>query len=299
MKFKYISLIIAVFLVSALVYVTLANQERKISSDIIFSHKFHVQDNDIECTTCHTKVTDSKLSTDNLIPKMQDCYQCHDEDETECSFCHKNADDPIGFKQTITNQLKFNHSNHLKRGAKCENCHTDIAYKDNVESTHLPKMKNCQTCHEVPDDSDKCYKCHNNEEDLRPVTHNSLWLNNHGIYKETASQDCDVCHKEQFCINCHEGENLLGESHPPEFILTHSISFMSRESDCYSCHQGNEFCITCHTEINYVVPASHSAPNWLWPIGNSIHQVEGASNVEYCSACHRQNEPKCVVCHDD
>ena len=124
-----------------------------------------------------------------------------------------------------------------------------------------------------------------------------MWSKNHGKFKEAGSSNCTTCHTQNYCIDCHKGENLFGESHPPEFILTHSMSFLARESDCQACHKDRDFCVECHTEVNYVVPATHGLFNWKPWISGSLHIIEGKLNSDYCGVCHIEADPSCTGCH--
>jgi hypothetical protein len=153
------------------------------------------------------------------------------------------------------------------------------------------------TCHKLTENTNDCYLCHNKKQDLTPSNHDALWGENHGLFSSAGAEDCKSCHTDNFCINCHKGENLFGESHPPQFILTHGISFMARESDCFACHQDRDYCIECHTKVNYVVPATHMMPNWKPYMPNSAHIEIGRTNTELCAVCHEQADPGCIGCH--
>ncbi|HID39692.1 MAG TPA: hypothetical protein EYP36_09290, partial [Calditrichaeota bacterium] len=64
------------------------------NSDLIFSHKFHAEEADADCEACHGKATESVNANDDLLPEMETCYDCHDE-EMECTSCHKNGEEPV------------------------------------------------------------------------------------------------------------------------------------------------------------------------------------------------------------
>ncbi len=282
-----------------LVYVAIAAGDVLWKSDLKFSHKLHVDENEIECVTCHSKALKSTSNKDDLFPKMETCYECHDENDSECGMCHENPDEPEVRRRIFEYNPTFSHEGHLESGLKCTKCHADVAQKESLEQMHLPKMETCRSCHEVSDEIDDCYVCHRKSDRLKPYDHTELWLPNHGIYKTSGIQDCATCHTEDYCSDCHEGENLFAESHPPEFILTHAMSFQIRESNCFSCHEGNDYCIECHVDVNNVVPISHSMPNWQWPINGSLHAEEGRANVEYCGVCHQEGDEYCATCHGE
>ncbi len=59
-----------------------ANQTAKLelaTSDLIFSHQFHVQKQEVECTACHVSIEESALANDKNYPTMDECGACHDD----------------------------------------------------------------------------------------------------------------------------------------------------------------------------------------------------------------------------
>ena len=151
-------------------------------------------------------------------------------------------------------------------------------------------------CHEVTDDSQDCYKCHTQNEKLKPNEHTNLWKSIHGNFSESSGKNCSSCHTESYCMDCHLGENLFNQSHPPEFMITHAFSYMTRESDCASCHGGYNDCIECHTQIDYVVPMDHNSADWI----TAGHPLEAKINMDLCVTCHTkadQQQPQCALCH--
>ena len=82
-------------------------------------------------------------------------------------------------------------------------------------------------------------------------------------------------------------------SHAPDFIVTHSISYVARELDCGSCHESTDYCIDCHTLTNIVIPIDHTSPGW----SGHEHAEEARVNFERCVVCHRDGEARCVKCH--
>jgi hypothetical protein len=85
----------------------------------------------------------------------------------------------------------------------------------------------------------------------------------------------------------------LSQSHPADFIITHGMSFLVRETDCETCHQSVDYCIECHTSINYVVPVNHRMNTWE----GHKHAEEARMNSESCTVCHVSNDALCEECH--
>ncbi len=259
-----------------------------------FSHKFHAEEAGADCDACHGTAMESLTGADNLYPDHENCYACHDEDDTECGYCHKNADDPVALKRVENYSLKFNHKQHMDQDLECLTCHAGIDQKDDAAGAmHLPDMDHCMSCHETPSELDGCYSCHETDESLKPTDHGIAWAESHGMYSETGNQNCQSCHQRSYCTECHQGKNLFNESHPPEFIATHSLSYISREINCTSCHQTRDYCIDCHVNVNYVIPANHVLPDW----NSTGHAQEARMDYDRCSVCHVQGDPSCSTCH--
>ncbi len=263
-------------------------------SDLIFSHKFHAEEADANCDDCHAKAAESQIAADDLLPDMETCYNCHDEEDTDCTSCHKNGEEPVLLPRIDNYIAHFSHKAHIDRNTECETCHAGISAKEIVnEGMHLPTMETCMSCHDVPQTTEGCYLCHDKSESIIPANHIENWKQSHGSYAETGSQNCNSCHQKSYCIDCHQGDNLMNKSHPAEFILTHSASYLARESSCFTCHQNTNYCIECHTTINYIVPINHSAPDWA-----SQHAVEARIDYDRCTVCHTNGDDACIQCHN-
>ncbi len=266
------------------------------NSDLTFSHKYHIEEEGVECTECHTAVEESKLGADDLLPTMSTCFDCHEDEEDNCTFCHENTKNKRIILPRVTDyNPKFNHIKHADEGISCIKCHEGINNKESAAgSVHLPMMSDCMECHETPETIAGCYKCHTTNESLTPDNHAHSWKSQHGMESETGDQNCTSCHTKSYCVDCHQGANLFNESHAPEFIATHSISFSVRESDCQSCHQGLDNCRECHTQVNYVIPVDHLMPTWK----GTLHSEEARADFDRCTVCHTPGEATCASCHN-
>jgi len=281
-------------LVTALLISVLTAGNIQWKSDLIFSHKYHHEEVEAECLTCHAGADTSRFGSDDLLPTMQTCYNCHDED-TECSVCHQQPDEPIILPRITEYSAKFNHKRHLAKNIPCTKCHAGVALAQTVtESTHLPQMALCMNCHHTPQTTAGCYKCHQRNENLEPANHLADWRHNHGMVSESGGQNCKSCHTEDYCTNCHQGDNLNNLAHPADFIITHSISYKMRESDCVSCHQGKQYCVECHTQVNFVVPADHHLSDW----STEGHAQAARNDYDTCTVCHPSGDLICSPCHN-
>ncbi len=265
-------------------------------SDLTFSHKFHVEEAEVECLACHAAAKTSQSGTDDLLPAMETCYSCHDEEDTECSTCHAQPDEPVILPRIEQYAAKFNHQKHVQqKGVTCITCHEGVAQKETVQSgMHLPKMATCMNCHETPETVAGCYSCHLIGDPLKPADHLSGWDKNHGLVSAEDPETCKSCHTDNYCITCHQGENVNGTAHPPQFIATHSLSYKMQETDCATCHESKQFCIDCHVNVSGARPADHNLPDWA----ATEHGKAAQADYDRCTVCHTGEELLCTQCHN-
>ena len=264
----------------------------KWESDLIFSHQFHAEEAGAECETCHQAALTSISGKDDLLPEMETCYDCHDE-EMACTACHEKGEEPDLLPRIENYSVKFNHKLHAEKGTECLDCHAGVEKKDQVNTgIHLPSMDACMNCHATPAETDGCYLCHMDDESLVPPSHAESWNIMHGTASETGAENCNSCHQDNYCIDCHKGENLDNQSHPAEFIATHAISWEFRETDCSTCHT-MDYCVECHVEVNYIIPTTHLLEGW----NGSLHAQGAQTNYDNCSVCHTSDDMICAQCH--
>jgi hypothetical protein len=273
---KFIMSIMLIFLV-LFAFSALAEKE---SAGLIFSHKKHVIDNEISCETCHAAVENSQSGTDNLLPGMDVCGNCHDVESTDnCKMCHSNPDN-IKPAVKVQNYFPlFSHKMHLSAGLDCASCHAEMRTKTTVEPYVLPVISNCQQCH--------------SERKVMPRSHVPNYYHIHGddartnLNEVTASQNCVTCHSNRFCQNCHEGDNLDRKTHPLNYEFTHSLDARGKERDCVVCHTERSFCVECHQQ-NMIMPFNHVG-GWAIPFAGGTHQFEAQNDLENCMSCHTGN----------
>ena len=265
-------------------------------SDLIFSHKQHIEEEELECIDCHQKAETSTSGRDDLLAAEASCRDCHEEQDTECVMCHKGPEEPALSPRITNYSAKFNHLLHTEQaGMECLDCHSGVETTVEISSAlHLPKMENCMECHVTPAELQGCYTCHTTDEELRPADHTIAWGEMHGMAAASGAQTCNSCHRENYCMDCHQGENIAGFSHNADFMINHAQKFITRESDCAACHQTRQFCIDCHMNTNRILPVSHNSPDWT----GQEHAIEARIDFEQCSVCHTNREPSCIECHN-
>jgi hypothetical protein len=275
-KMKLIIFIICC-LIGLLVFSALAGKEK---SDLIFSHKLHVIENELDCNTCHEAALNSVLGKDNLMPSKESCGDCHDiESPDDCGICHSEPENAKIIPRVGTVYPFYSHKKHLNVGLECKDCHQGIEKKDVVEPYLLPIIESCQTCH--------------TEKKVKPQSHSSEYMHSHGddakskTIKIDASQTCSACHAPVFCQYCHEGDNLDRVTHPLNYAFIHSMDAAGKERECSACHIERSFCAECHRQY-FIIPHNHVA-GWATPYVGGTHVDEARIDLENCLACHESN----------
>lgn len=274
-------------------------------SGLHFSHSLHVGENEIECTTCHESATTSLTGADNMLPEMETCGDCHEVDDDEnCGQCHVSVDDPgVGVRITEYNTF-FAHKKHVDKNIECITCHQKISKQEVTVPADLPKMGQCVDCHRKNTVSTECETCHGPGRAPRPASHQQSFIRRHGLIaangavEPSTGQVCGNCHTNNFCQDCHEGENLEHRIHPQNFENTHALNAQLKERDCTTCHSDRSFCAECHSE-RHVMPHNHTA-GWAnnIPGDGGRHKLAARHDLEYCMTCHQQNADQiCATCH--
>ena len=291
MKSKIVISIGIIFLISFTYFLFAQDVE------LIFSHKYHAEEVEAACTECH-KAEESTQATDNLLPNMETCYSCHDEENTECTVCHKDPDNAIEYPRITAYISNFSHNKHINDKMTCEKCHVKVAASENILKKHLPKMALCVGCHTDISKDDYCYTCHDKERDLKPRDHKLAWKENHGIVVKTEEESCDMCHTRESCLECHSSDNLDRNAHSLNYANNHGLYAKGNKDNCYTCHEELSFCVDCHQK-RMVMPRNHSYANWSNMSTGGGHGRAAKLDLDSCLSCHSdaQGDPVCVVCH--
>ncbi len=274
-------------------------------SDLIFSHDYHVLEEELECVDCHSVAEESVTGLDNLIPDHDVCADCHDpEDPDECASCHANPDEAPRLLRVDTYSEKFSHETHLSAELECATCHVQTVSGDAVEPMVYPAMLTCLDCHEDRSVATTCDTCHLETDDLTPPSHGIDFEKIHGdLARFDANaidglKSCQTCHQDDFCQDCHETENVDLRTHPLNFEFTHALEAQSFELTCQSCHEDVQFCADCHA-ANLVMPHTHT-PGWANSVDGGRHRLEALNDLQTCISCHVDDaETVCGSCHID
>ena len=288
---KPVFVLVGLAIILTLNYLLLAQE-----LELIFSHKYHAEEIEAACSDCHP-AEESALATDNLLPDMDKCYTCHDEEE-ECTVCHKDPDNAIPYPRITGYIAKFPHNKHAVKKLTCEKCHENVAASENIRDKHLPAMNSCVQCHAEMTKQDYCLICHNKGENLKPTDHNLMWQTDHGIAAYTEKDACSSCHHENMCSDCHQKNNLDHKVHPLNFENNHGMYAKGNKDNCYTCHEELSFCVDCHQQ-KMVLPRNHATANWSNRTTGGGHARAAKLDLDSCLSCHSdaKGNPVCIQCH--
>ena len=312
---------------------------------IHFDHKLHVTGLHQACTSCHAAARTSDSVSDSLVPPGTQCDACHQTDHSDlravkgaaCTKCHD------GYQPSDGNTVRelvmpranmvFSHKRHAQRNINCQQCHGRVENVGLATRDQLPRMQGCLRCHQAPDVLSRgdakgaCDTCH-----LRAGPHEGgviktsfaqgklmppAWLHDaeHGPdfierHKQVAGADsafCANCHKEDFCVDCHDGRVRPRRIHPNDYLSMHPIDARTNSERCTSCHRQQSFCLDCHLRagvgesspaaVKSSVTRFHPpAAIWSGPFrGPGHHAFEAQRNLNACVSCHIERD--CVACH--
>lgn len=118
---------------------------------IAFPHKVHAGDHQIACLYCHSGARTSRHAG---IPSASVCMNCHNllEKQTRDLQILREAVQvrrPIAWVKVhnLPDFVYFNHSQHVRKGVACADCHGPVASMDRVEQVSPLTMGWCLSCH--------------------------------------------------------------------------------------------------------------------------------------------------------
>jgi len=265
-------------LVSILVAAAALAGTAKAAAPVKFPHALHVEDNGVECTTCH-------LAQPLGPPKVS---------ESACADCHSDGPPAYVFEPKARRlAVQFPHAKHDK-ARKCQECHAAIVKPEWTNGKAMFEERECEACHKansVSVNMQSCSDCHGfDRRRAKPSSHTTLWPTRHGLtYDESATfahgTDCRMCHGQDACVRCHATKTP--KSHTGGWRLRmHGITAMYDRERCATCHLPST-CIQCHSTTR---PLNHTA---TW---NRVHGLAAQTETnEICLVCHRVSY--CGQCH--
>ncbi len=312
-----------------------------------FDHEVHVKELGVACVQCHTTATTSVRSSDRLLPAPSaGCDGCHDVSHAKlddvrsgsdpsgrCELCHTGEGAGVRGKVAPvvipSPNLKFSHKAHADRNIGCAHCHGRVEEIGLATRDQLPRMAGCFGCHDAAgeaqgDASRACTTCHVGGADGRLDTsfstgellppawlggaaHTANWVARHAPIAARESSLCASCHKEEECVDCHDGRVRPRDVHPNDWLSMHATAARFDNPRCTSCHALTTFCGDCHRRVGVArdspfatrpSSARFHPPPEIWtsaPRKNGHHAWEAQRNLNACVSCHSERD--CVTCH--
>jgi hypothetical protein len=189
---------------------------------IPFSHEHHSTELGIDCRYCHVGVEQNAYAS---LPATETCMSCHSQIWTNSPLLKPVRDSwttgtPIAWNvvNKVPEFVYFNHSIHIDRGVKCNNCHGAIQKMQLAAKGKTFFMSWCLNCHRnpenyvgKPEDVFKFYEKYQQNEGLTPeekalaagldyhrspeeVAEGQRLVKEYGIKTKTLS-DCWICHR--------------------------------------------------------------------------------------------------------
>jgi hypothetical protein len=202
--------------------------------NIKMPHKFHLQEVEAKCVDCHYNIKHDKFHPITNRPRMEVCFECHDEETTRCSKCHtrgsievlaalpvsdtveqkfcEGCHEDFQSKQIPFYGLDFSHPIHLKQRLQCGECHSNA----NLHGQIVKTREECMQCHHQSTQRE-CTDCHKFEDLFRNGTALTEIKGEPDVMAEMVS--CDGCHAE------------IAEGHSKEQVL----------GTCSMCHEEPDF----------------------------------------------------------
>lgn len=258
--------------------------------------------------------------------------------EGKCAFCH------VGYREGDGNKvaplhlpppnLVFNHQKHAARNIGCAQCHGAVQELELATRDQMPRMRGCFNCHVFPEASARgsaksdCTTCHITARPgdpksgrlkvvfaqgaltpprwLRGSQHTPDWLERHRKVAGSDSAFCANCHKEEMCVDCHDGRVRPRSVHPSDYLNMHAIEARMASQRCTSCHREQSFCLSCHQRVGVSMGGPTAVresgrfhpPKAQWsdaPRKPGHHAQEAARNLNACVSCHTERD--CASCH--
>ena len=245
-------------------------------ANMVFNHQKHLTRN-IQCGQCHGRVDEIELATRDQLPRMRGCFKCHQmadaaargDAKSECTVCHVSASAPDpGIRPSTSYVRAENAPGRMK-----------TVFASGV--LEPPRW-------------------------MHNAAHTPDFIERHKFVAGNESQFCSNCHKEDFCVGCHDGRVRPKSIHPSDYLSMHPIEARQATQRCTSCHQEQSFCLGCHQRVGVTMSGPTGAresgrfhpPKAIWsdaPRKPGHHSFDAQRNLNACVSCHIERD--CVVCH--
>ena len=266
------------------------------------------------CANCHGESDWKKTRFDHSKTKFPlrnahadvTCESCHKTPDFKgtalaCASCHQKDDEKKGHRG--------------KFGAKCETCHTDMAWKT-TRFNHARDTKfELKGRHQLA----RCESCHTGM-----------------LYQEKTPTACVACHRKDDdkkghqgrfgdkCENCHVERAWTTTTFDHGLVTRYALRGKHAQITCVSCHKGFVYqekpaaaCLSCHRKddkhkarLGTLCEQCHNPRTWKqWDFDHdrrTAFVLDGKHRGLDCLACHKfpvQGKASipgtCVSCHEE
>ena len=161
----------------------------------------------------------------------------------------------------------------------------------------------------------ECNECHKAEGVA--LNHDSDWVRGHRAPASKAVKNCEQCHLQKFCLDCHSGggtgddlsvdnsgRDYKPKSHRSDWIDIHAIKSADNPQSCKRCHDVR-YCQECHSKfpggdlrIKSHRPLGSTSQSYGTSFSNFTleHASEARRNLQSCQTCHPDGQA-CIGCH--
>ena len=141
-----------------------AQQEMKgPEQPIPYSHKQHLAQG-LTCKDCHLNSDPGDAMSYPASSKCMSCHQAIKKDSATikklAEFDRDKADIPWVRVYKVPDFVYFSHKTHVDAGAKCEECHGQVAQRDRLFRETDLSMAGCMGCHRDSNAALGCESCH-------------------------------------------------------------------------------------------------------------------------------------------
>jgi hypothetical protein len=131
-----------------------------------------------------------------------------------------------------------------------------------------------------------------------PPSHTRDFRETHGAAANAHPRACETCHLRSMCLECHRPDvGPQSRYHRSGFVTRHPSAAYAREANCSDCHNGAQFCQSCHQQAGVVAARRIGTTGYHDAFrGFSLgHGQAARQSLESCASCHAERD--CVVCH--
>jgi c(7)-type cytochrome triheme protein len=237
------------------------------SSALLFNHKLHIDDQELECEQCHSGIWEVNYSFEStsVNPGMEQCYTCHNNTTVAANACEQCHISTVNLLPQDHMAVGFMKNHKFANEDNCQMCHEMETF---CADCHVATIGIDET--NLSNDFYTPYSPHNyvdgTKQQIITRVHDLNYRFTHGIDAKGKTNDCQSCHQiETFCAECHasvDGDFAMGG----------------------------------------IMPLSHTMPNFVTGLApGSDHAILAKRDIERCASCHdvQGADPNCILCHSD